>query len=166
MFKSVHYCSILFNSVPYCTGCFFYWSALKMTEVKCQTLRKFWHFLNSDLLCNLTLSHFLGRSSKKHPMKSSVWLRVVFDKVCELLPKRRQLWAKGQNMAKHFFVGTFHVGHISDRTSAFDLKFYLTDICLICLTWPSCWSLMLKVNLLVKRGSKTLFQKKKDLKRR
>ena len=63
-------------------------------------------------------------------------------------------------MAKHFFVGTFYVGHISDRRSAFDLKFYLTDICLICLIWPSCWSLMAKVNLLVKRGSKTLSQKK------
>ena len=87
---------------------------------------------------------------------SSIW------KVCEKLPKRRQLWAKGQNMAKHFFVGTFHVGHISDRTSAFDLKFYLTDICLICLTWPSCWSLILKVNLLVKRENKTLFQKKRS----
>ena len=28
----------------YNTGCFFYWSALKMT--KCQTLRKFWHFFD------------------------------------------------------------------------------------------------------------------------
>ena len=49
------------------TGWFFYWSAQKTT--KCQTLTKFWHLelFWWDLLCNLTLSHFLGRTSKKTP---------------------------------------------------------------------------------------------------
>ena len=38
---------------------------------KCQTLRKFWHLeiFWWDSLCNLTLSHFSGRTSKKnHPV--------------------------------------------------------------------------------------------------
>ena len=51
------------------TGCFFYCSALKMT--KCQTHWKIWHLelFWWDLQCNLTLSHFLGRNSKKnHPV--------------------------------------------------------------------------------------------------
>ena len=39
-----------------CRGCFFDWSALKIT--KCQTLGKFWHLeiCRWDLLCNLTLT--------------------------------------------------------------------------------------------------------------
>ena len=48
--------------VHYTCRVFFYWSSLKIT--KCQPLRKFWHFW-WDLLCNLTLSHFLRRTSKK-----------------------------------------------------------------------------------------------------
>ena len=50
-------------------GVLFYWSALKMT--KCQTLKKFWHLelFWWDLLCNLTLCHFLGRTGQKnHPV--------------------------------------------------------------------------------------------------
>ena len=41
---------------------------------KCQTLRKFWHLelFWSDLLCNLTLSHFLGRTCQ---MNHTVWRR-------------------------------------------------------------------------------------------
>ena len=45
-----------------------------------QTLRKFWHLelFWRDLLCNLILSHFLGRTSKKNTlylfMQSIFWL--------------------------------------------------------------------------------------------
>ena len=48
-------------------GGFFYRSALKMTN--CQILRKFWHLelFWWNFLCNLTLSHFSGRTSKKKP---------------------------------------------------------------------------------------------------
>ena len=51
--------------ILYIQGGFFYCSALKMT--KCQTHWKIWHLelFWWDLQCNLTLSHFLGRNSKK-----------------------------------------------------------------------------------------------------
>ena len=84
---------------------------------------------------------------------SSIW------KVCEKLPKRRQLWAKGQNMAKHFFVGTFHVGHISDRTSAFDLKFtwqiFVSSVSLGHPVDHSCW----RLTSLLKEEVKLWFRK-------
>jgi len=56
--------------LPRTNRVFFYWSALKMT--KCQTLRKFWHLelFRWDLLCNLTLSSFLGRTSNKTPCRT------------------------------------------------------------------------------------------------
>ena len=46
----------------------FYWSALKMT--KYQPHRIFWHLklFRWDLLCNLTLRHFLGQTSQKNTL--------------------------------------------------------------------------------------------------
>ena len=56
---------------------FFDWSTLKMTQT--QTLWKLWYLelFWLDLLCNLTFSHFLGRTSQK------ITLYINFDKRTE-----------------------------------------------------------------------------------
>ena len=52
----------------YFTGCFFW--LVRPKNCHCQTLRKFWNLELCwwDLLCNLTLSQFLGRTSKKNTL--------------------------------------------------------------------------------------------------
>ena len=61
----------------FCTGLFFYWSALKMT--KFHTLRKFWHFSDGTYYVIWHLVIFKGGPVKKHPVCSSGFMQLFWS---------------------------------------------------------------------------------------
>ena len=72
-----------------CTSCFSYCFALKVPDpLEIVTLRTFW----LDLLCNLTLSHFLGRNSKKN----TLYVCYAFCFICASAPYIRATIAPHQ----------------------------------------------------------------------
>ena len=86
---------------------------------------------------------------------SSIW------KVCEQLPKRRQLWAKGQNMAKHFLLAlfmldTYQTGRVRSIWS-FTWQIFVSSVSLGHPVDHSCW----RLTSLLKEEVKLCFRKKR-----
>ena len=121
-------------------GNVFYLSALKMT--KCQTLRKFWHLelFWWELLCNLTLNHFLGWI--KHKIVFQIPWEGTAGKVTQTF-HTKDIKVFTRKLTKNFFTVNVKATHwkycIYDQVELFYLTEYRSLLCKsvgLPLAWP------------------------------
>ena len=109
---------------------------------KCQARRKFWHLelFWWDLLCNLTLSHFLGRTSKKPPcMISHQWYDIFNTMTIHLQGvgqssssvRSGQSNLVSQRWEKSIQAPSLHLGNVFKNNANHIIFFYL-----IVFQWP------------------------------